>query len=87
MFSNVLRGVKTFRTSSDVWRRVLLEKTMEKRSYVRKYIVLTGSYMGPIKQSVGPILSTIWYQTLTGSKVPEDSSDFDDSVCVLIVMT
>ena len=27
------------------------------------------------------------HQTLTGSKVPEDSSDFDDSVCVLIVMT
>ena len=50
-------------------------------------IVLTGSYTGPIKQSVGPILSTIWYQTLTGSKVPEDSSDFDDSVCVFIVMT
>ena len=27
------------------------------------------------------------HQTLTGSKVPEDSSDFDDSVCVFIVMT
>ena len=27
------------------------------------------------------------HQPLTGSKVPEDSSDFDDSVCVLIVMT
>ena len=26
-------------------------------------------------------------QTLTWSKVPEDSSDFDDSVCVFIVMT
>ena len=27
------------------------------------------------------------HQTLTGSKVPEDSSNFDDSVCVFIVMT